>query len=107
MRVLLLVLTGTAMAIIATAMSRSPQPHPPRGIAAIEIEISEWSRTTVWATIVDRRGRRSGGSMDRPFREILGCSHQFEWEQGVPSDATGPSSAGSGRATDDGPPVGM
>jgi hypothetical protein len=70
--------------LFAAGTSKPPRPLPPARVTTVEVEVTEWSPAIVWATIVDRRGRRCGGSLNHPLREIPGCDHQFEWEEGAP-----------------------
>jgi len=86
MRTLSLVLLLASCVFVAAGMSKSPRPLPHSKIVTVEVAVSEWSPTMVWATVVNRMGRRCGGTLDHPFFEIPGCTQEFEWEQGTPSE---------------------
>jgi hypothetical protein len=72
--------------LVAAGVAKSSRPLPHSRILTVEVTVSEWSPAMVWATVANRAGRRCGGTLDHPFREIPGCTREFEWEQGTPDD---------------------
>jgi len=54
-------------------------------LTRVSVNVLGWN-TLVKATLIDREGRRTGWSADRPVREIPGCLHEYGSEEGIPND---------------------
>lgn len=104
MRPIHLVLLLALCAVPATGMSKSPGARHGGQIVTIEIAVNEASPAMTWATVVDRKGRRCGGTLEHPLREIPGCIREMQWEQGTPEPASmGTSTNAKAKQNDDSP----
>ena|SRR2546422_8605843 len=57
-------------------------------LSQVQVNVFGWN-AYVGATLIDRNGRRTGWNVDRPIREIAGCTHGYGSDVGIP-DATAP-----------------
>jgi hypothetical protein len=59
------------------------------GLIEVQVDVFGWNDARIGATLIDRNGRRTGWNMDRPIREIAGCTHGYGSDVGIP-DETAP-----------------
>lgn len=76
-----------ALTLLApAACSSGPAVAPARGkLTGVSVDVFGWN-AFVKATLIDREGRRTGWSVDRPIREIPGCQHEYGSDEGIPNE---------------------
>lgn len=68
------------------ACSSGPEEAPTRGkLTQVSVSVFGWN-AFVKATLIDREGRRTGWTVDRPIREIPGCRHEYGSDEGIPNE---------------------
>ena len=52
----------------------------------VYVSIFGFGDARIEAVLIDREGRRTGWNVDRPIRQIPGCSHGYGSEEGIPDE---------------------
>jgi hypothetical protein len=71
---------------LGACASRSSTPAGTTGkFLQVYVSIFGFGEARVGAALIDLEGRRTGWNVDRPIRQIPGCSHGYGSEEGIPN----------------------
>ena len=79
-------LVGVVLSVGACASRSSTADRTPAKLLQVYVSIFGFGDARVGAVLIDREGRRTGWNVDRPIRQIPGCSHGYGSEDGIPDE---------------------
>lgn len=85
-RILPWALAFVVLSVGACASRSSGPASTPGKFSQVYVSIFGFGDARVGAVLIDRKGRRTGWNVDRPIRQIPGCSHGYGSDDGIPDE---------------------